>query len=126
MLILIITLLLTILSWTLFYLNRNKVNPLSVGALISSMIFSLASLLMVLSFSPVHRNDISDYRTVKWQMTKIDKIHVNDIPTIQRAVRWNEDILDHKMNKDSIWIGIWYSREVADLEPIKMPEGDLK
>jgi hypothetical protein len=129
MLTLIITLFVALVSWTVLMQQKKdgKAGGLACAAFGLGIFSTAGSLLMTVTAikeSPIQ--EVSNYARVKWHVSKVQKIHLNDITTLQEAIRWNEAIENHRKNKDSIWIGIWYSKELAELEPIKLPEGEGK
>lgn len=116
--------------WTAFGLRRNKPDGVSeIVFFCIALIFSLATMIcsmILVTERGMAASSLNEYQHLKWQVGKIQKIHVNDIRIIQQAQRLNESIQDHKDNYESLWIGIWYSKKIAELEPIKLPEGDGK
>lgn len=45
---------------------------------------------------------------------------------VEQVVRVNNNIAEHKAHHDSIWVGLWYSERIANLEPIKFGGGKNK
>lgn len=123
MVVLLLILAVAVTGWTLFIKTKESIKHENVAAL--SFIFAGLStmgaiIMMATAFG--RGSDLKSYAEVKWQISKISKIHVNDIPAINEAIRLNTDILEHRKHVDSVWVGIWYSKDVAKLEPIKLPE----
>lgn len=112
-------------AWTCLGLKDNKESAQAAIFLILGLLSSIGSGVSVCTWATNSSDlsqQLSDYKTVKWQTGKIEKVHVNDIPVIIQAQRWNEKIQEHRDKKDSYWVGLWYLKEIAELEPIKLPD----
>lgn len=126
MLILLVAILGATFFWICLAVTDNKESGRACGLFIGGGAFSFAILLMGASLLAERggvESKIEHYGQVKWQIGKIGKIHVNDVPVIQKAISFNQMIENYRKNKDSVWIGSWYASEIAALEPIKLPEG---
>ena len=121
MLTILIVMLVAAFSWYGLSKTIKRMDGLDVLFGAVAFISTMASIIMCVAAS-ANTNSISDYDETKWQISKISIININDIPTIQRAIYWNKSILEHRNKCHSVWVGIWYSEEVAKLELIKLPE----
>ncbi len=116
-----------------FLLQRSIVaDGENIGKAIAGILIGLAGVLWlgVLSIGLVGAHigvdsDVTKYEQVKIAVRAARSGDPSYSGILMEAVQWNQAIAVSRKRIDSPWWGIYYSRQIADLELIEMP-GDRK
>ncbi len=112
-----------------FYEKAHEYDMSPLGFLISctGVSAALAVIVIGIAFSCSDKDDekfIADYEsTVELvQQYPIGQGQGEFAPVLEKAVKINEKITDNKVHSQSKWIGVFYSKKIAKLDYIKLPD----
>ena len=105
----------------------------SAWAIISYLIGGVSAIALVIALCLLiginRRYDAMIYQyetTVEMVNSYTGQDYGNMGALVEQVVNINNGIASHKARYNSIWVGLWYSERIANLEPIKFSGGKNK
>lgn len=124
-LIIIFVILFIVGIWACWYTNKNDYDGWNAASGIITFISGVIIFGMVISLLTIKsdfKKNMLDYKALK---ELVEYQRKNDTSSLERAsiadkmIENNNVINSHRAYHNSIWIGCWYSKEIANLEYIK-------
>ena len=90
----------------------------------------LGFVLVIMAINLMTLSDDFGFEKEKYYNLKeqVEHIETDDVVTAEnlrnQVLEMNNTISKHKSYKDNIWIGMWYSEDIANLEPLKWKQNN--
>lgn len=129
MLLLICSIIIGILTFFVYvYFKRKSYTPIFINILDFANLCTSIFMFIVILTIPCSKMFISyDKRTYLQQKEYIESLQYNTSITeaermdaLDDTISFNRIILDHRQHINSVWIGIYYSKDISDLEIIDL------
>lgn len=126
MLLLLISILILAAAITLMVISNNKWWDFGFGLSLSIILLDgmlVLGLLIWLSLVPVTIKSIkADYEVLSMQVEYArNEGIVTDATLLEKILGMNSTIEQHHVFDHSLWIGCFFSEEIANLQPLKLP-----